>query len=193
MGAEETYRYPNHEQPVLNPAFCQSLHAQRGQDGEEIRLLRQRPRHLFLLRLQSELRSCPAWVAVTPRHHRVAATPRRPFSDAGRAAAPTGDEGVASTFLRRGVAATRRPASEFGFSVFQPANQCSSAVQTSRGDARPTFRVVCVFRGWNSPHSGPLLVGIVFSVTPLIRSVLFHRVASCVFSGRNLALSAFFL
>jgi hypothetical protein len=37
MGAEETFCHPNHKQPMLNPAFCQSVHAQRGQDGEEIR------------------------------------------------------------------------------------------------------------------------------------------------------------
>jgi hypothetical protein len=30
--AEETFCHPNHKQPVLNPAFCQSVHAQCGQD-----------------------------------------------------------------------------------------------------------------------------------------------------------------
>ena len=49
----------------------------------------------------------PPRVAVTPRHHRVAATPPIAFfPDAGKDATPTDDEGVASTFLRRGVAAT---------------------------------------------------------------------------------------
>jgi hypothetical protein len=47
----------------------------------------------------------------------VAATPPSHFSDAGKDAAPTGDEGVASTFLRRGVAATCKPASEFGLNL----------------------------------------------------------------------------
>ena len=36
------------------------------------------------------------------------------FSGSGLIAATTGDEGVAGTFLRRGVAATLKPASEFG-------------------------------------------------------------------------------
>ena len=38
---------------------------------------------------------------------------RRIFPHTGKADSPTGDEGVATTFLRRGVAATLEPASEF--------------------------------------------------------------------------------
>jgi uncharacterized Zn-binding protein involved in type VI secretion len=54
-------------------------------------------------------------VAATPRRHGVIATPPSHFSGSGIIAATTGDEGVACTFLRRGVAATLRPASEFGY------------------------------------------------------------------------------
>ena len=58
--------------------------------------------------------SCPARVAVTPRHRRVAATPSSHFFGRRQAGVRTGDEGIADTFLRRGVAATHRPAAEFG-------------------------------------------------------------------------------
>ena len=40
--------------------------------------------------------------------------PRRMVSIHQNTAAPTGDEGLAGTFLRQGVAATQRPISEFG-------------------------------------------------------------------------------
>jgi hypothetical protein len=46
-------------------------------------------------------------VAVTPRHHRVVATPSSHFFVSGKARKPTGDEGVA---------ATCRTISEFEFS-----------------------------------------------------------------------------
>src|ERR1019366_5581814 len=51
---------------------------------------------------------------VTPRHPRMAATRLSHFFRRRERRHPTGDEGVASTFRRLGVAATRRPVAEFG-------------------------------------------------------------------------------
>jgi len=65
-------------------------------------------------RIEPELRSDRPKGAATPRRHRVIATPPSHFFRQRQIAAATGDEGVACTFLRRGVAATLRPASEFG-------------------------------------------------------------------------------
>jgi hypothetical protein len=64
--------------------------------------------NLEILRVNLQSRSCQMCVAVTPRHRRVAATPSSRSSNTGENAGSSGDEGVASTFLRRGVAATHR-------------------------------------------------------------------------------------
>jgi hypothetical protein len=62
-----------------------------------------------------EIRSGQPKVAATPRRRRVIATPSAHFFVRSRHPAATGDEGVANTLLRRGVAATL-PAS-FGVRV----------------------------------------------------------------------------
>ena len=54
--------------------------------------------------------------------------PRRIFSDAGKDAAPTGDEGVASTFLRRGVAATAGQLRNSGLTLDDKAHRLEAVI-----------------------------------------------------------------
>jgi hypothetical protein len=61
--------------------------------------------------VKPEFRSGQQKVAATPRRHRVIATPPSHFFRQRHNRRRTGDEGVACTFLRRGVAATLKPAS----------------------------------------------------------------------------------
>jgi hypothetical protein len=74
------------------------------------------------------------------------------FPGSGIIAAATGDEGVACTFLRRGVAATLRPAWEFGINLrnMAQAGAVYYAIQRNPPDSRYDFH------GWmrNAPVKG---------------------------------------